>query len=102
MADDAPALQAMAEAQLASEAPAAHRAWHVPRPDLLGAWARGTGVDLAPVAAVVGGVVANHVIRAVSGVGAPINNCFLYTLFADVANGGAGSEERMPYAAPEA
>lgn len=56
------------------------------------------GAELAPVAAVVGGVVANHVIRAISCVGAPINNCFLYTLF-DVSHGGVGTEERMPYAA---
>jgi hypothetical protein len=37
--------------------------------------------ELAPVASVVGGVVANHVIRAVSGVGAPINNMFFFSLF---------------------
>ncbi|GAX81801.1 hypothetical protein CEUSTIGMA_g9229.t1 [Chlamydomonas eustigma] len=48
--------------------------------DLLEAWASHEGV-LAPVAAILGGVVANHVIRAVSFEGPPIKNMFYFSLF---------------------
>ena len=34
--------------------------------------------ELAPVCAVVGGVVASEVIKAISGKGAPINNAFFF------------------------
>ncbi len=51
-----------------------------PAEDLLTSWAC-DGDELAPVAAVVGGVVANHVIRAVSGVGLPIKNLFCFSIW---------------------
>ncbi len=45
---------------------------------------------LAPVCALVGGVAANAVLRAVSRVGAPLCNLFLYSL---LARDGLGVEE---------
>ena len=72
--------QACADALVQAEAGDKPAAQATPRADLLQAWATLTP-ELAPVAAVVGGVVANHVIRAVSGVNAPIKNLFFFTLF---------------------
>ncbi|KAG2490524.1 hypothetical protein HYH03_011145 [Edaphochlamys debaryana] len=46
--------------------------------------------ELAPVCAVVGGVVANNVLRGISRVGAPLRNLFFYSL---AARDGLGVEE---------
>ncbi len=39
------------------------------------------GEEFAPVCAVVGGVAANNVVKAVSHSGAPLHNCFYFSLF---------------------
>ncbi len=49
--------------------------------------------ELPPVCAVVGGVVANNVLRAVSHVNAPLRNVFLYSLG---CRDGLGVEECFP------
>ncbi|KAL4450085.1 hypothetical protein ABPG77_010754 [Micractinium sp. CCAP 211/92] len=49
------------------------------------------GEDMPAINAIVGGVVANEVIKAVGRKGAPINNLFLFSLL-----DGAGAVERMP------
>lgn len=46
--------------------------------ELAEGWALDAGEELAPICAVVGGVVANNVIRAVSHVNEPLYNLFLY------------------------
>ena len=38
------------------------------------------GEELAPVSAIVGGVAANHIVRALSRVNAPIKNMLLFSL----------------------
>jgi ubiquitin-like 1-activating enzyme E1 A len=40
--------------------------------------ARHADAELAPVCAIVGGVVASEVIKIISGKGAPINNAFFF------------------------
>jgi hypothetical protein len=55
----------------------------IPREDLMEAWAADQGEELAPVAAIIGGVVANHVIRAVSRVNEPLRNLFFFGLFSN-------------------
>ena len=57
---------------------------------LLTSYANGDG-EFAPVCAVVGGVMANNVIKAVSHSGAPVKNMFYYGLF-----DGRGLVEDMP------
>ena len=86
-------LQAIASSLIEAEASGKAGPYTTPRGDLLDSWAghEGTSSELAPVASVVGGVVANHVIRAVSGVGEPINNMFLFSLFDN-----HGMVEEMP------
>lgn len=49
------------------------------------------GEDMPAINAIVGGVVANEVIKALGRKGAPINNLFLFSLLE-----GAGAVERMP------
>lgn len=64
----------------------------------LSAYASGEG-DMPAINAVVGGVLANEVIKAAGGKEAPVNNFFLFSL----AEGGNGAVERMgspPAAAP--
>ena len=75
--------QALASALVLSEVGEKPGPFSAPRPDLLESWARhsDSSSELAPVAAVVGGVVANHVIRAVSGVGEPIRNLVFFSRF---------------------
>ncbi len=82
--------QAMAADLASTEAPGSSSAFTTPREDLLEAWAC-FGTELAPVASVVGGIVANHVIRAVSGVNPPIKNLFFFSLFDN-----SGIVEDMP------
>ena len=75
-------LQAISSALIEAEASGKAGPHATPRGDLLDSWAGHEGhSELAPVASVVGGIVANHVIRAVSGVGEPINNMFFFSLF---------------------
>lgn len=50
--------------------------------------------DMPAINAVVGGVLANEVIKAAGGKEAPVNNFFLFSL----AEGGNGSVERAPAA----
>jgi hypothetical protein len=57
---------------------------------LLTSYANGDA-EFAPVCAVVGGVMANNVIKAVSHSGAPVKNLFYYSLF-----DGRGLVEDMP------
>lgn len=74
--------QAISSSLIEAEASGKDGPFTTPRSDLLESWALYEGhSELAPVASVVGGIVANHVIRAVSGVGAPIKNLFLFSLF---------------------
>lgn len=47
--------------------------------------------EFAPVCSVLGGVIANNVVKAVSHSGAPLHNLFYYTLF-----DGRGVVEAMP------
>mmetsp|Transcript_15887 Transcript_15887/g.34291 ORF Transcript_15887/g.34291 Transcript_15887/m.34291 type:complete len:313 (+) Transcript_15887:84-1022(+) len=61
--------------------------------ELLESWAMDEA-ELAPVAAVVGGIVANQVIRAVSGVEMPMKNLLFFSLFDN-----SGAVEDMPMAA---
>lgn len=50
--------------------------------------------EFAPVCAVLGGVIANNIVMAVSASGSPLNNLFYYTLF-----DGKGVVETQPTAA---
>ena len=77
--EDLPELKALAAKMVSEEGSA-----FSPREDLLEEWLCSGGEDhlaLAPSSAILGGIVANHVIRAVSLVSAPINNFFFYSLF---------------------
>ena len=78
----------MAESEHASAASA-------PREDLLCALVE-DGEELAPVAAIVGGVIANNIIRAISGVNAPAKNLVLFSLLGDDGFAGAVTVENMP------
>ncbi len=84
------ALQALASSLVSSEAGDKAAPFSTPRADLLESWTC-HGSELAPVASVVGGVVANHVIRAVSAVNPPLKNLFFYSLFDNM-----GVVENMP------
>ena len=66
-----------------------------PREELLAALAEDAG-EFAPGAAMVGGGVANHLIRAVSGVNAPARNLVLLSLLGADAFTGAVMVEDMP------
>lgn len=57
--------------------------------ELLAAYAAEAG-DMPAINAIVGGVLANELIKAVGGKGEPLNNWFLYSLAE-----GSGSVERM-------
>ena len=57
--------------------------------ELLAAYAAEAG-DMPAINAIVGGVLANELIKAVGGKGEPVNNWFLYSLAE-----GSGSVERM-------
>ena len=48
--------------------------------ELLAEWAEEAGASFAPVAAVLGGVVSNNVVKAISGVGQPAQNFFFFSL----------------------
>lgn len=58
---------------------------------LLDGFLAGAGEEFAPVCAVLGGVVANNVVLAVSHSGAPLKNLFFYSLV-----DGRGTVEDLP------
>ena len=75
------AMQALSASLVLSEAGAKAGVHNTPRADLLESWVCLGASELAPVAAVVGGLVANNVIRAISGVNQPIKNMLFFSLF---------------------
>jgi hypothetical protein len=82
-AADAPAAATVLERLAAGAAAAgggAPPAWAGDAAAELAAWVGAGGAEFAPTAAVIGGVVGNDVVRAVSHSDAPTHNVFLYTL----------------------
>jgi ubiquitin-like 1-activating enzyme E1 A len=72
-ADDLPAAQQQLQ-ELASSSPQLASAQQLLEAHLTGA------AEFAPVCAVLGGIIANNVVTAVSGSGAPLNNMLYYSL----------------------
>ncbi len=80
-ADDGPALAELAEA-IVQASPNKALARVACKDLALSYMADGDAMgELAPVAAVMGGVAANNVVRAVSHVGPPLQNLFCFCLF---------------------
>ena len=80
---DLAGLQALASSLVQAEAGGKAGVHNTPRADLLETWVclAGASSELAPVASVVGGLVANNVIRAISGVNCPIKNMLFFSVF---------------------
>jgi ubiquitin-like 1-activating enzyme E1 A len=94
-ADDLPAAQQQLQ-QLAGSSPQLTSAQQLLAAHLTGA------AEFAPVCAVLGGIIANNVVAAVSGSGAPLNNLLYYSLFdgrAIVERQPAGSAQQSSKAA---
>jgi ubiquitin-like 1-activating enzyme E1 A len=79
-AADAPSLAAAADAAAAAGLPA--RA--TPPAAQVAAYAAGVGLEAPPLSAVVGGVLAQEVLKSISGSGAPVHNFFLFDTFTNV------------------
>lgn len=57
---------------------------------------RHADAELAPVCAIVGGVVASEVIKVISGKGAPINNAFFFDALQTSEGAPSGSHRMSP------
>lgn len=68
-----------------------------PSDEHLSAYAAGATVESPPIAAVVGGVLANDVLKAVSGSGAPAHNFFFFDTLTN-----AGAMQAVGCSAPKA